>query len=134
MQNTPVSSELRRAGVATLSAALFELHGLLITAATNAYRAEHGPIAGPGHLLQLLTEDPAFSWLRPLSSHMAELDHADSKGDLELLAKELRAIEELFTEGSEFGKRYFATFQESPDVVMAHAAMMTALRGTRVVN
>lgn len=125
MQNTPV---------AKLSAALFELHGLLVTEATNAYKAEHGPIAGPGHLLQLLTEDPAFSWLRPLSSHMAELDHAESKGDLELLGKELRAIEALFVEGSDFGKRYFATFQQSPDIVMAHAAAMTALRGTRVAN
>ena len=47
--------------------ALREVHRALIDVVRAQYEKEHGPVGGPAELLRLLTEDPFFEWLRPLS-------------------------------------------------------------------
>ena len=125
---------LRRGGIAKLSEALRQLHGALVDDAKADYQKAEGPIAGPGALLQLLTHHESFAWIRPLSSHLAELEHADATRDDEKLRDQLIAVERLFAPTSPFATRYFASFQRSPDVVMLHAATQAALRGTRLVD
>jgi len=39
-----------------------------------AYERQHGPVQGPGELLQLLIRHPDFAWLHPLSELMAVAD------------------------------------------------------------
>lgn len=125
---------LRRAGVAKLSEALGQLHGSLVEHAKADYVKTEGPIGGPGEMLQLLTQHEAFAWLRPLSSHLAELEHADATNDEEKLRDELVAVDALLAPTSPFAGRYFDIFQRNPGVVMAHAAVKAALRGARLVD
>src|SRR5436305_10317367 len=64
-----------------VASALREVHRTLVQAARAAYEREVGPAGGPGHMLRLLTEDPFFAWLHPMSELIVDLDS--------LLAQEL---------------------------------------------
>jgi len=57
-----------------LTNSLRKLHLALIEHTRIAYERVHGSVAGPGELLQLLTRDPEFAWLHPLSELMAWVD------------------------------------------------------------
>jgi hypothetical protein len=57
-----------------LHSRLLDLHKQLLDLVRADYEREHGPIGGPGPLLQLVTQDPAFAWLRPLSMLLVEMD------------------------------------------------------------
>ena len=70
---TPVIAR-RRAQLATVAEALRELHRQLMEEARRAYEREAGPVGGATAFLNLLMQDPAFQWLRPLSRAMADLD------------------------------------------------------------
>src|SRR5712692_9967985 len=57
-----------------LTAALRPLHLALTKETQVAYERQHGPVQGPGELLQLLIRHPDFAWLHPLSELMAVAD------------------------------------------------------------
>ena len=61
--------------------ALREVHRALVQAVRSTYEQEVGPAGGPGQMLRLLTEDPYFAWLHPMSELIVDLDS--------LLAQEL---------------------------------------------
>lgn len=106
-------------------AALLELHRELLVVERAVYEAANGPIGGPGAFLQLLTGDPAFAWLRPLSMLIIELD------DEEVLAKAggARALgETLFRPGNVFSDRYHELLAAQPISVPAHGEAMRALK------
>jgi hypothetical protein len=106
-------------------AALLELHRELLAVERTVYEEAHGPIPGPGAFLQLLTGDPAFAWLRPLSMLIIELD------DAEVLAKAggPRALgEKLFRPGNVFSDRYQEILAAQPGSVAAHGEAMRALK------
>ncbi len=119
-----------------LREALLAVHKALLAIARAEYEGEHGPVAGPGALLQLLIHDEAFAWLHPISELAARAD--------ELLEEEpipeaevsaiARAAGELLTPdetGTGFPKRYFDALQSSPEVVMAHASARRAVDALR---
>src|SRR5512133_1347750 len=54
--------------------ALAELHKALIDSERVEYERVFGAIPSPGAFLQLLTQDPWFAWLRPLSEFIASID------------------------------------------------------------
>src|SRR5712671_5822371 len=54
--------------------ALREVHRALVQAVRAAYERDVGPAGGPGQLLRLLTEDPYFAWLHPMSELIVDLD------------------------------------------------------------
>jgi hypothetical protein len=87
-------------------------------------------------LFQLLTQDPFFLWLHPLSALMAEVDELyDQKEPIDTEAvKALRlSLEALVSNrGLEpapdsFVARYLAILQAEPEVVLAHAKLRRAL-------
>jgi hypothetical protein len=111
---------------------LLAVHKALLAIARADYEGEHGPVAGPGALLQLLIRDEAFAWLHPVSELAARAD--ELLDEPEIPAAELAAIartaSELLTPdeaGAGFAKRYFEALQNSPDVVMAHATARRAI-------
>jgi hypothetical protein len=107
-----------------LIAALLEVHGALIAIARADFELEHGPIGSSGELLGLLTDHPAFAWLRPLSTLIAALE---SESDAELPSAMGRA-RCLFEPGSgPFAEAYYAALQSAPEAVMAHARLRAAL-------
>ncbi len=105
--------------------ALLELHRELLAIARAEHEAAHGPIGGAGAFLQLLTQDEAFAWLRPLSMLIVELD------DPEVLAKVggPRALgEAAFAPGNAFSDRYAPILETTKSLAAAHGEAMRALK------
>jgi hypothetical protein len=119
-----------------LREALLAVHKSLLAIARVDYEKEHGPIAGPGALLQLLIKDEAFAWLHPVSELAARADELSEEKevpDAELTAL-ARTAAELLTpneNGAGFAKKYFHALQESPEVAMAHADARRAVEALR---
>jgi hypothetical protein len=115
---------------------LLAVHKALLAIARSDYEGEHGPVASPGALLQLLIHDEHFAWLHAVSELAAradELAEADEVAGDEMAAL-ARTAEELLTPdegGAGFAKRYFDAIQASPDVAMAHAEARRAIGAVR---
>ena len=115
---------------------LAQLHRSLLDAERRDLEKESGRVSS-GEYLGLLLNDPRFQWLRPLGRMVARLDdviaHAETSGDpitdLEagLLLDEVGQVVNLRT-GLEAGLRYIAWLQREPEVVLAHAALASALK------
>ena len=108
--------------------ALLHLHKTLVDSERVSYEQTIGTIPSPNHFLQLLTTDPWFAWLHPLSLLIVAMDQAlDSKRkplspeDAETLMKQARQLLVAAEEGDGFPKHYFDALQRDPDVVLAHA-------------
>ena len=99
--------------------ALRELHRALIAKARADYEREHGPIENAAKLLRLLTDDPFFEWLRPLSRLIVDLDQRQDVPR--------PAVEALLRPTSAFGQRYTAALQADPHVAGSHARLRGAL-------
>lgn len=117
--------------------ALRPLHKTLVDLVRAAYEKRQGrPVPGPVQLFQLLTQDPFFLWLHPMSALMAEIDELyDQKEpiDPEDVVAVCTTLESLIGDrGQEpspdsFVSRYLEILQHSPHVVMDHARLRKAL-------
>ena len=59
---------------------LLSLHKILMLAERAMYEKEGNVIQSPNHFLQLLTQDPWFAWLQPLSQLIVSLDVLEEAG------------------------------------------------------
>jgi hypothetical protein len=114
-----------------LSTRLLTLHGLLLERERRAYEERHGSVASR-ELLHLLLHDEQFSWLRSLSSMIAKIDEvvdADEPLPPESMQRACREAHRLLKSGTagDFQEKYHLALQESPDVIMAHAAVSRVL-------
>ena len=112
-----------------LRAALLTLHKTLVDSERISYEQTIGTVPSPNHFLQLLTSDPWFAWLHPLSLLIVTMDQAlDSKrkpltdADAEELVKQTCLLLVASEEGEGFPKHYFDALQRDPAVVLDHAA------------
>lgn len=121
-----------------LRKALRELHRALAERASRDYAYAHERLMQPtpGELLQMLTKDPEFNWLRGLSELMVDIDVArdDEPQARAEFARGVRAAVERFIAPpknheapDEFRERYLPYVQEDPHVAMAHAAVKLAI-------
>ena len=122
-----------------LRAALLDLHKALVDSERVSYEQNIGTIPSANHFLQLLTNDPWFAWLHPLSLLIVALDEAlDPKAKIPLTAETAAALMKRTREmlvasetGEGFARHYFDALQRDPDVVMAHAAAAQIFRARR---
>jgi hypothetical protein len=107
--------------------ALLKLHKTLVDSERVTYEKTVGGIQSPNHFLKLLTSDPWFAWLHPVSQLIVAMDEAlDAKepatdADAEALFKQTIALLIASEEGEGFSRHYFDALQRDPDVVLAHA-------------
>jgi len=107
--------------------ALLRLHKALLESERVVYERDVEPIRSPNHFFQLLTSDPWFAWLRPVSQLIVAMDEAlDAKEPLTSEGVDTLMNESVFLllpaeKGGEFGERYMAALQRDPHVVLAHA-------------
>jgi hypothetical protein len=105
--------------------ALLGVHGALVASARADFELENGPIGSSSEFLGLLTDHPAFAWLRPLSSLIAVIESEAAEGELPGISARARA---LFEPGSgPFADAYYAALQRAPEAVMAHARLRRVL-------
>jgi len=117
--------------------ALLKLHKALVDSERVTYEQTIGAISSPNHFLQLLTTDPWFAWLHPLSELIVAMDEAaDAKEPMTpetaaALIKQARALLVASETGEGFSKHYDDALQRDPDVVLAHAEVAKILGAQR---
>jgi hypothetical protein len=126
--DTPERAALREA-LREVSKLLLPLHRALIDAAKDDYAFAVAPVK-PSQLLQLLTDDPFFEWLKPVTSLIVDIDEM-ARTDFE--AADVTAIADRFdrlfsasAEGS-FSAQYIPMLQRSVDIAIGHAALRKAV-------
>jgi hypothetical protein len=128
-KGTPTTPEYEalRGPLLELYDALLHLHKALLDSERAVYENNVGPIHSPNHFFQLLTGDPWFAWLRPISQLIVAIDESlDEKEPLTranvdaLMSQSVFLLIPAESEG-EFGARYVAALQRDPRVVLAHA-------------
>jgi hypothetical protein len=113
--------------------ALLTLHKTLVDSERVTYEKTVGAIRSPNQFLQLLTTDPWFAWLQPLSQLIVSMDEAqDAKEPLtaatvDAAIKEANLLLSPSESGEGFAHHYFDALQRDPDVVIAHADVMKLL-------
>ncbi|HEX7155084.1 MAG TPA: hypothetical protein VF618_26670 [Thermoanaerobaculia bacterium] len=130
--HTPDDAEraAQRAALRDLSKALLPLHRALIDTAKVRYGNEVGHISSPGHLLTLLQEDPFFSWLKPLTSLIVDIDEMVRQdfGRPELDDITGRANRLFGTQvDAAFAAHYVPVLQQDVDVAIYHVAVRKAI-------
>ncbi|MCE5232480.1 MAG: hypothetical protein ABFC67_13500 [Mizugakiibacter sp.] len=126
-----------REPLAALRKALLDLHKALLAETRAGYERLFGPIPSTSALLDLVTADPWFAWLRPLTGLIVEMDElleADTAPDAETLAALRRRIAGMIagnvdTEG--FARSYRDALQRDPNIAIAHAAVRRTLDALR---
>ena len=125
----PVKNEVNdvaRQRLGQLREALLNLHKTLIESERMGYEKTFGKIGTSYQLLHLLTVDPWFTWLRPVSQLVTAMDEAlDSREPLtlagvEALAARCKALLSPTTGGEGFAAHYDEAVQRDPDVLFAH--------------
>lgn len=129
MNETISPSDFQRQ-LTRLRETLLHLHKALVDSERVSYEQNIGTIPSANHFLQLLTNDPWFAWLHPISLLIVAMDEAlDAKAKIPLTAETAQALVMRTSEmlvasetGEGFARHYFDALQRDPDVVMAHAA------------
>ena len=121
--------------LSALREALLHLHKTLLESERLSYEAAFGQVTSPYQFLQLVTNDPWFAWLTPLTTLVASVDemldthHALTAVGVEALLRQTRALLVATPDGEGFSRHYDEALQRSPDVVLAHAAAARIFRG-----
>ena len=112
---------------------LLGLHKALIVAEQVTFERIYGRVDSTGQLLQLVMNDPWFTWLHPLSNMVVRIDEAldDDEEltteDVAILLTEVRALIRPSELGDGFERSYYEALQRAPEVVMAHCEMKKLL-------
>lgn len=123
-----------RQRLTALREALFHLHKSLLESERISYEASFGHISSPYQFLHLVTNDPWFAWLTPVTQLIATVDEAlDAKAPLtaagvESLIKQAGTLLVATADGEGFSRHYDEALQRSPDVILAHAAAAKVIR------
>jgi hypothetical protein len=117
-----------------LREALLGLHKALLESERTSYERTFGKISSPYQFLQLLTNDPWFAWLHPMTQLITSMDETlDAKdpftsSDADALLTQVKALLTPTESGDGFSKHYDEALQRDPDVVFAHATAAQLLR------
>jgi hypothetical protein len=112
---------------------LLGLHKALIVAEQLTFERIYGRVDSTGQLLQLVMNDPWFTWLHPLSNMVVQIDELldgdeePTVEDVAILLTEVRALIRPSELGDGFERSYYEALQRAPDVVMAHCEMKKLL-------
>jgi hypothetical protein len=113
--------------------ALLVLHKALVDSERITYEKTVGAIPSANHFLQLLTTDPWFAWLQPVSQLIVSLDElldgeeALTVAGVDAAVKQARVLLMPSEIGEGFSRHYFEAMQRDADVVIAHGELMKVL-------
>ena len=133
-----ISSGAEPAGLhqrlAELRAVLQALHKTLLDSERMNYEASFGRTVSGYDFLHLLTSDPWFAWLAPVTHLFADMDALlDAKEPLTAASVDalLQRTKTLLTPtetGEGFARQYDEVLQRDPDVLFAHVTIFKVLR------
>jgi len=121
-----------------LREAMLPLHKALLESERVGYEATFGKIQSPFHFLKLVTSDPWFTWLAPMTQLITAMDETlDAKNGpltvaaVDAMAERVKALL-VATEGGEgFSRHYDEALQRNPDVILLHASVAKLIRAEK---
>lgn len=120
-----------RARLVALRKALLDLHKVLLAETRASHERLFGPVPSTAALLELVTTDPWFAWLQPLTGLIVGLDEAldaDAPPDAEALDALQRRTNALIAGDAEgFARSYRDALQRDAAIAVAHAAVRRQL-------
>lgn len=133
----PKTNDHLQARLRAAREAAFDVHGALLETTRREYERDFGRVADAATLLKLVTTEPAFSWLRPLTAAIADADavlasREPETGHLRVLVEAITQLLKADAEGAPFQRRYFNAIQASPDVAVVHCQASRRLRAVEV--
>jgi hypothetical protein len=114
----------------TLRNGLLRLHKSLMDLERAAYERDVERITSSGQYLNLVLNDPWFSWLRELSQFIVLVDETLAQEEpvgaeeAARLITQARALVAPAENGERFGRSYWQAMQRDPGAVLAHGDMM----------
>jgi len=132
-QPTTQPAEALRGILLDIRRGLLGLHKALIIAEQLTYERINGRVGSTGQLLQLVLNDPWFTWLHPLSQLVIRVDElldGDTEPtavEVEYLLSEVRTLIRPSEEGDGFERSYYEALQRAPDVIFAHVEVKKLL-------
>lgn len=106
---------------------MLRLHKALLHSERAVYEQFYGRIPSSGEFFRLVIEHDWFSWLRPMSQFIVEIDDVlNAKepmtlGQVEALLAKARTMLQPSADGSSPEKRYYRAIQRDPDIALMHA-------------
>ena len=127
------TTEALRSMLTDMRRVLLGLHKALIAAEQLTYERINGRVGSTGQLLQLVLNDPWFTWLHPLSQLVIRIDELleeDSElttVEVEHFLADVRTLIRPSEEGDGFERSYYEALQREPDVIFAHVEVKRLL-------
>lgn len=112
---------------------LLRLHKALLNSERVVYEQFHGRIRSSGEFFQLVVGHEWFSWLRPISQFIVQIDDVlNSKDPVTLdqanhLLEEAQQLLQPSVDGTTLGKRYYRAIQRDPDIAIMHSEVSKLL-------
>ena len=125
-ENNQTLHDETRQNLKGLSKSLLQLHKILLEGAKSDYEAENGAISGANQYLQLVLDDPHFSWLRKFSSLVALIDEATSprrpatENDAQALLGEAKKLLNFEDADEDYNDKFQTALQNNSDAVVNH--------------
>lgn len=134
MSSNPASLDFPFRRLRNVRTKLLRLHKALLEYEKVEYEKFHGPIRSRGEFFQLVIGDEMFSWLRPFSQLIAQIDEVMAAKDEPVTLQQVNHLLEeakILLTASENGnareKRYFEAIQRDPDIAFMHAELSQML-------
>ncbi|MFB2836907.1 hypothetical protein [Floridanema evergladense] len=112
---------------------LLRLHKALLDSERVEYEQLHGRIKSSNEFFQLVIGDEWFSWLRPISQFIVQIDEfLASKEPVTLneanqLLEQARVLIQPCSEGTRLEKQYYRAIQRDPDIAFMSAEVTKIL-------
>jgi len=106
---------------------LLRLHRALLHSERVVYEQFYGRIPSNTEFFRLVIEHDWFSWLRPMSQFIIEIDEAlnpkepATLGQVEALLAKARTMLQPSAEGTTLEKQYYRAIQRDPEIALMHA-------------
>jgi hypothetical protein len=129
--NSSLDSALQQLREVRLS--ILRLHKALLESERVVYEQFHGRIQSSGEFFRLVVDHEWFSWLRPISQFIIQMDDVLKSKEpvtidqVNILLKQAEQMLQPNQEGSTLEKRYYRAIQRDPNIAMMHSDLTRLL-------
>lgn len=112
---------------------LLRLHRALLNSERVVYEQFYGRISSSGEFFRLVLEHDWFSWLRPISQFIVQIDEVLSSKEPVPLQMAVSLLEQAQTllqpveNGTTLEKRYYRAIQRDPEIALMHSEVTRLL-------
>jgi hypothetical protein len=112
---------------------ILRLHKALLDSERVTYEQVHGRIRSSGEFFRLVIEHDWFSWLRPISQFIVQMDDVlnakqpVAPDQVNELLKQAQKLLQPAAEGTTLETRYYQAIQRDPEIASMHGELLKLL-------